>query len=91
MSATFTSKQVMVTEKVFDLFFVNILNEKVLYQSFDYIIYGEGKRLCRKGRFRAPSVQIRTNDLKEGNYQFQLFLNGAEWESSAFEKCGRGV
>ncbi len=78
--------EVTITEKVYDLFFVDILNKTFLYQSFDYEIRGEDKKTVRRGTFRAPSVQLRTNNLAEGKYQFQLYLEGKEWQSTSFIK-----
>ncbi|MDB5190895.1 MAG: hypothetical protein JWQ96_458 [Segetibacter sp.] len=78
--------QVTVTEQVYDLFLVDILNQTLLYESFEYAICSEDNKTIRKGQFRAPSVQLRTSDLCEGNYQFQLYLKGKEWQCAAFQK-----
>ncbi len=83
---TSSSTQVTITEKAYDLFYVDILNQTLLYQSFDFIIYGEDHKMLRKGHFRSPSAQLRTSDLKEGSYEFQLLFNGQEWHTSQFEK-----
>lgn len=83
---TASPHQVTVTEQVYDLIFVDILNQNLQYESFEYIIYGENKKMLRKGQFRAPSVQIRTNHLQEGMYGFQLLLHGEEWNHLYFEK-----
>jgi len=83
---TTATDQVSVTTKSTDLIFVQILNEKLQYESFEYVIYGQDKSLLRRGTFRAPSVQIRTTYMNEGIYQFQLLLNGQEWKTTLFEK-----
>ncbi len=80
-----TSNHVSVTTKSSDLINVDILNN-LQYESFEYVIYNDNKTMLRKGQFRAPSVQIRTNNLQEGIYQFQLLLNGQEWKTTLFEK-----
>ncbi len=82
-----TSNQVTVTTKSTDLINVDILNFKLQYESFEYVIYNDNKTMLRKGQFRAPSVQIPTNHLQEGTYQFQLLINGQEWKTTLFEKC----
>lgn len=78
--------QVSVTTQSFDLMYVDILNQTLQYESFEYIIYAEGKRMIRRGQFRAPSVQIRTNGLQDGTYEFQLLLHGEEWKNMIFQK-----
>jgi hypothetical protein len=78
--------QLSVTPKSTDLIYVDILNDSLLYESFEYVIYGNDKTMIRRGQFRAPSVQIRTNYLEEGTYHFQLLLNGKEWKTTYFEK-----
>lgn len=78
--------QVSVTLKSFDLIYVDILNQSLQYELFEYVIYTEDKRMIRRGQFRAPSVQIRTNDLQEGTYEVQLFLRGEEWKNMLFQK-----
>lgn len=80
------STQVSVIEKVSNLVFVDILNDTVQYASFDYVIYDGDKRVVRRGYFRAPSVQFRTNNLVEGTYEFELLLNGQVWETAHFNK-----
>jgi hypothetical protein len=80
------STQVSVVEKVSNLVFVDILNETFQYASFDYVIYDGEKKVVRKGYFRAPSVQFRTNNLQEGTYQFEILLNGQVWETAQFCK-----
>ena len=80
------SAQVSVIEKVTDLIFVDILNRRFEYESFEYIIYDGHKKIVRKGYFRAPSVQLRTNNLQEGTYSFQLLLNGEVWNTTEFRK-----
>ncbi len=81
-----SSTQVLVVEKVTNLVFVDILNETLQYASFDYVIYDGDKKVIRRGYFRAPSVQFRTNNLQEGTYQFELLLNGEVWETAQFSK-----
>jgi hypothetical protein len=78
--------QVSVTTQSFDLIYVDILNQKLQYESFEYIIYTEDKKMIRRGQFRAPSVQIRTCGLQEGTYEFQLLLHGEEWKNTLFQK-----
>ena len=78
--------QVSVTPQSFDLIYVDILNQKLQYESFEYIIYTQDKKMIRRGQFRAPSVQIRTSCLQEGTYQFQLLLHGEEWKNTHFQK-----
>jgi hypothetical protein len=80
------STQVSVVEKVTNLVFVDILNDTLQYASFDYVIYDGAKKVVRKGYFRAPSVQFRTNNLVEGTYQFEILLNGQVWETAQFSK-----
>jgi hypothetical protein len=75
-----------ITEKVYDLLVVNILNEKLQYESFEYVIYSANETLLRKGCFRAPSVQIRTNFMNMGTYHLQLLHKGEEWKTSFFKK-----
>jgi len=83
---TTATDQVSVTTKSTDLLFVQILNEELQYESFDYLIYGQDKSVLRRGTFRAPSVQIRTTYMNEGTYQFQLLFKGQEWKTTLFEK-----
>jgi hypothetical protein len=78
--------QVSVTSQSYDLIYVDILNQSVQYESFEYVIYNQEKRMLRKGQFKAPTVQIRTNHLQEGKYHFQLLLHGQEWTTAFFEK-----
>jgi hypothetical protein len=78
--------QVNVTAKSYDLLYVDILNDALLYESFEYVIYRNDKTMLRRGQFRAPSVQIRTSNLEEGTYQFHILLNGEEWKTTCFEK-----
>lgn len=80
------ANQVSVVEKVSNLVFVDILNDTLQYASFDYVIYDGDKRVVRKGYFRAPSVQFRTNNLQAGTYQFEILLNGQVWETAQFSK-----
>ncbi len=80
------STQLTLQEKVCNLFSVDILNETFQYASFDYVIYDGAKRVVRRGYFRAPSVQFRTNNLQEGIYQLELLLNGKVWETAQFSK-----
>lgn len=75
-----------ITQKVSDLLVMNILNEKLQYQPFEYIIYSQNKTMLRKGCFRAPSVQIRTNNMDCGTYHIQLLHQGKEWVETHFEK-----
>lgn len=75
-----------VTEKVYDMLFVNILDEKLQYDSFEYVIYTINNTMLRKGCFRAPSVQIRTTNMDKGTYQIQLLHEGQEWITTLFEK-----
>jgi len=78
--------QVSVIGNVSDLIFVDIHNQLLQYESFEYAIYNNDKKVVRKGYFRAPSVQLRTNNLQEGIYQFELKLHGKVWETAEFRK-----
>lgn len=78
--------QVSIVDQVTDMVFIDILNNKLQYASFEYVIMNGDKKIVRKGNFRAPSVQLRTNNLAEGLYQLQLLLNGKIWETTDFRK-----
>jgi hypothetical protein len=78
--------QVSIIDKVSDMVYIDILNQKLQHASFEYVILNGEKKIVRKGNFRAPSVQLRTNHLEEGMYQFQLLLNGKLWETTDFRK-----
>ena len=80
------TNQVTVTTQTYDLIYVDINNDSFLYQSFEYVIYSPNNTMLRRGQFRSPCVQIRTSNLEEGTYHFQLLLNGQEWRTTHFEK-----
>jgi hypothetical protein len=69
-----------------DLVHVDIPGKTMEFRSFDYIIYGEGHKMLRRGNFRSPSVQLRTNDLKAGIYDFILLVDGEEYHTTSFIK-----
>ncbi len=75
-----------ITEKVSDLLVLSIINEKLQYESFEYVIYTVNKTMLRKGCFRAPSVQLRTHNMEIGTYHLQLIHKGQEWVTTPFEK-----
>ena len=79
-------KQVSVIGQVADMIYVNITNKTLQYDSFEYNIYNGDKKVVRRGYFRAPSVQLRTANLADGTYQFELLLNGQVWETAEFRK-----
>jgi hypothetical protein len=78
--------QVSVIDRTSDMIYIDILNKKLQYASFEFVILNGEKKIVRKGNFRAPSVQLRTNNLEEGIYLFQLLLNGELWETTNFRK-----
>lgn len=78
--------QISITEKKNDVLDVDILTSSMLFNSFEYRIWGDNNKMLRRGQFRAPSVQMRTNDLREGNYMFQLLLNDNEILNAPFHK-----
>jgi hypothetical protein len=80
------STQVSVVGHMSDMIFIDIHNQTLQYESFEFNIYNGDKKVVRKGYFRAPSVQLRTNNLAEGTYQFELLLNGKVWETTEFRK-----
>jgi hypothetical protein len=80
-----STSQVSVTDLLNDFLCVDILPFKLQHESFEFVIQGEDKITHRRGHFRAPSVQLRTKNLKAGCYQLQLFLHGQEWENTNFE------
>jgi hypothetical protein len=83
--------QVSITEKKNDVFDVDILTHATMYSSFEYIIYGANNKMLRRGQFRAPSVQLRTTGMQEGNYLFQLLLNDNEILNVPFYKSNTNV
>ena len=80
------STQVSVLGHLSDMIYIDIHSQTLQYESFEFNIYNGDKKVVRKGFFRAPSAQLRTNHLEEGTYQFELLLNGKVWETTEFRK-----
>lgn len=78
--------EVSVTEKTSDILVVDILNQKLPYEPFEYIIYSIDNIILRRGQFRAPSVQLSTTHLHQGKYYLHLLHRGQEWHTTLFEK-----
>ena len=78
--------QVAITEKKNDVFDVDILSQTLFYRPLDYIIYGKDNKMIRRGQFRAPSVQLRTTYMQEGDYLFQILLNEDDYINVPFQK-----
>ncbi|MDB5247726.1 MAG: hypothetical protein JWQ40_2120 [Segetibacter sp.] len=78
--------EISITKKVCDILVLDILNQRLPYEPFEYIIYSEDHTMQRRGQFRAPSVQLRTTHMNEGTYELQLLYKGQEWQTTLFEK-----
>jgi hypothetical protein len=78
--------EVAISEKKKDVLDVDIMNQPLFYKLFDYVIYGKDNKMIRRGQFRAPSVQLRTTFMQEGDYLLQVLLNENEYVSVPFHK-----
>ena len=83
---TISTIEVAITEKKEDVFDVDILSKSFLYTLLDYVILGKDNQLIRRGQFRAPSVQLRTTYMQDGDYMFQLQLRDGEYVNVPFHK-----
>jgi ABC-type uncharacterized transport system substrate-binding protein len=81
-----STMQVTITENKTDVFNVDVLNENYFYKPMVYIIYGKDNKMVRRGQFMAPSVQLRTSYMQEGDYLFQILLNENETVNIPFHK-----
>ena len=79
---------VNITKLVYDLLQVEITQSSICNHEhyFDYSILSEDEKPIRKGRFWGSHVQLRLNQMAEGNYLLRLFLDGNAYANFSFEK-----
>jgi hypothetical protein len=77
-----------ITKMVYDLLQVEITEPAHCSQQhyFDYSIVSEDNKPIRRGRFWGSHVQLRLNQIAEGNYLLRLFLDGNDYANFTFEK-----
>lgn len=76
----------IVTTVVTHFLFIEIKNQPLAGNTFEYKICTPDEKIIRKGQFTEPNVQLRLSLIKEGKYNFLLYLNGQKLQESSFEK-----
>lgn len=69
-----------------EMIVVKIEDEELASASFEYSIMNQEKKVCRKGQFTGPLIQLRVSHLQDGTYFFYLATDSRKPSEYSFEK-----